>query len=46
LGAAEPASTEQTGALDLPPRAELWQPSGSPELVHLAPERLHFLFVA
>jgi hypothetical protein len=46
LGAAEPASTEESLALDLPPRAELLQSSGPSQLVYLAQDRLHFLFVA
>jgi GNAT superfamily N-acetyltransferase len=45
LTAAEPASTEETVALDLPPRAYLLQSSGPPQLVDLAQDRLHFLFV-
>jgi hypothetical protein len=32
--------------LDLPPRAELLQSSGSSQLVYLAQVRLNFLFVA
>jgi hypothetical protein len=46
LSAAEPASTEESGALDLPPRTQLLEPSGPSQLLHLAQERLHFLFVA
>jgi hypothetical protein len=46
LSAAEPASTEETVALDLPPRAQLLQPSGPSQLVYLAQDRLQFLFVA
>jgi hypothetical protein len=43
---AEPAGTEETGALDLPPRTQLLQPSGTSQLVHLAHHRAHFVFVA
>jgi hypothetical protein len=46
LSAAEPASTEETVALDLPPRPELLQSSGPSQLVYLAYDRLHFLVVA
>jgi hypothetical protein len=46
MSAAEPASTEKSGALDLPPRTQLLQPSGPSQLVNLADQRLHFLFVA
>ena len=46
FSAAEPASTDETVALHLPPRAQLLQPSGSSQLVYLAQDRLQFLFVA
>jgi hypothetical protein len=46
LTAAEPASTEETVVLDLPPRADLLQSSGASQLVYLAQDRVHFLFVA
>ena len=46
LSSAEPAGTEETGAPDLPPRTQLLQPSGTSQLVYLAHERRHFLFVA
>jgi hypothetical protein len=45
LSSAEPAGTEETGALDLPRRPQLLQPSGTSQLVYLAHERRHFLFV-
>jgi hypothetical protein len=46
LSSAEPAATEETSELDLPPRTQLLQPSGPSQLVYLAHERRHFLFVA
>jgi hypothetical protein len=40
-------STLPTAAvLDLPPRVELLESSGASQLVYLAEDRLHFLFVA
>ena len=46
LSAAAPASTEESVVLDLPPGAELLQSPGSSQLVYLAQDRLHLLFVA
>jgi hypothetical protein len=46
LSSAEPAGMEETGELDLPPRTQLLQPSGTSQLVYLAHEGRHFLFVA
>jgi hypothetical protein len=46
MSSAEPAGTEKTGALDLPPRTQLLPPSRTTQLVYLAHERRHFLFVA
>ena len=46
LSSAGPAGTEETGALGLPPRTELLQPSGTSQLVYVAHERRHYLFVA
>ena len=46
LSAGGPASKEVTVVLDLPPRAERLQSSGASQLVYLAHDRLHFLFVA
>jgi hypothetical protein len=46
LSATDPANTEQTVALDLPPRGEWLQSSRLPQLVDLAHDRPHFLFIA
>jgi hypothetical protein len=46
LSGVEPARTEETVTLNLPPRPELLNPSGPSQLVYLAQHRAHFLFVA